>query len=249
MIDANRTNGGNLLVNGKKGTAHLQYTTIYCPHNGECEIKCASQSASYQACRRLEVHSQPTTTSLSIISVKSGNGILGYMTVYCPPSNGITPRCIIQSNYGYYADQLEYTNIYAIEGLNDVSITCSRGGHPISTLCYDVNVENPTIHCTEDYSQNCLLELSPSSNTNWNCKAGGNTICNDYSLHPTAAPSGLLIIIIIHSLMCTLQNRCFARECDAFHSADFIQKAQPQYTFFLFNIQRHQPQHRRLVMN
>lgn len=114
------------------------------------------------------------------------------MNIYCPPSDGITPRCVIIANYGFYADQLEYTKIYAIQGMRDVSLECRRGSAAISTVCYEQNIENPTIFCTPDYSFDCSLVLNPSDNTDWYCSAGGNTVCNNGVIgNQTREPTGI----------------------------------------------------------
>ena len=76
----------------------------------------------------MTVHSQQTTKQLSITSIKGGKLVLASI-IYCPPSNGNDPNCIINLMYNAIynnsnlAVQMKFMKIHTIEGLNDVSLS------------------------------------------------------------------------------------------------------------------------------
>ena len=113
------------------------------------------------------------------------------MNIYCPSSDGITPKCIIDAQNANFVDQIRNMQMYAPQGLNDVLITCDFSGNDISTLCYDEGTANPIIHCTSDFSASCTLQLL-SGYSYWQCQNGANDICNDYTLSPSLSPTGIL---------------------------------------------------------
>ena len=172
---------------GQTGYRHLRWTTIYCPQNGDCDIHCGTMPSSQGACGWMNVFGQETTTSLTITSEHPHNNILIQTNIYCPPSDGITPNCIIDiKSGGVPSGWMESTNIYAIQGLNDVMITCNYSGNAFED-CYNSD-DNPILHCMDNYNSSCELELV-SGYSNWQCVGNDSDICNDYTSPPTSSPT------------------------------------------------------------
>ena len=170
------------MVKGIDGGQQLYGSNIYCPQNGDCEIQCRDEGTSTAVCRYMNVYAQGNTTLLSITSYGSRINSLRNMNIYCPPSmDGYTPRCIINIlSSDDDGNTLSNTNIYAIQGLNDIDIKCNYSMNALnSSSCYSNN-NNPIIHCTENYQQNCSLLLM-SGYSDWECQNGDNDICNDYA--------------------------------------------------------------------
>ena len=131
----------------------------------------------HYGCGGITVYSSNTTKVLSVTNYQNGWYDTVEMNIYCPPSNGISPNCIIDNKRGYA--ELTNSNIYAIQGLTDVYI-------------YG-NSDTVTLFCNENYGKSCLLKPNSAyaATTDWQCQSGNDDICFA-TAPPTPTPPGII---------------------------------------------------------
>eukprot|EP01083_Nonionella_stella_P107624 311920_1 len=171
----------NLVVTGSDFTnlcqtaASCQYYTIQCDEGRPCHIPCIGNAACLKTTIRC-----PTNDVCNVTA--TGFDVLSNAQIYCPETDFATePQCIINvaANHGAYGGSLATMDIYAKGGLtNDVSITCDYASSIDG--CYDSGKdENPNVHCTDDYSANCTIELV-NGFSGWEC-IETDSICYNYA--------------------------------------------------------------------
>eukprot|EP01083_Nonionella_stella_P035072 95820_1 len=155
---------GSLLY---KSAVHTGVTTrnIYCPGNGNrCDIECAGTVG---GCRYTTFHTQPDT-NLHIVS--SGADALRTSKVHCPLNGECTFTAV-----GDAPNMLSGAMIYAVNGLQDVSLTCNYSTGIAN--CYDIAY--PHLACKPDFSVRCNLQLISGYDA-WDCVPHSATaLCSD----------------------------------------------------------------------
>eukprot|EP01084_Bolivina_argentea_P282373 483334_1 len=144
----------NLLRVNASGYYALYSGNILCPQNNYCNITAAGDTTLSRA----------TITGLigSKLFIKAnGYSIMKRATIHCPPDYLPGTKytndaiCDISAD-GNYA--LEFTEIYANEGFNDVKVKCE------SSICYQ-NTNNPFLYCGELLDQLCVLQSGLQNNS------------------------------------------------------------------------------------
>ena len=118
--------GGNLTIKTLRNGWNLFNSSIHCPHNGECNVFCASESVGYAACKAMKVYAQETTSSLHVKAIYGGTSILEQCQVHCSPKGNDCKITVGTVNHNY---QMRLMRIY-VDTLDrdDVSIECDSTG-------------------------------------------------------------------------------------------------------------------------
>eukprot|EP01083_Nonionella_stella_P058886 154142_1 len=194
-INSSSSNGNLTVINIDSSQSDwlLRGTKIYCPNGGSCSVNCAGSVAAYGGCSEMTVYGQHAKR----VYIDTGNGGpygLRWTKIYCPHNSNGTECTIVIQNTGY-SYQMKGMQIYAIDSLNDVSVTCKP---TTTTWCYPVD-DPPIMHYTQDYSWSCTMDLVGQDQ--WNCfdprttyptlepTALPSVAPSGVSLHPSAAPS------------------------------------------------------------
>eukprot|EP01083_Nonionella_stella_P200649 734658_1 len=179
IINASSTIGGNLSVSAINNIQIMRQSKVYCPNNGQCIITCEGT----YACESITVHSQPTTSLLSVTG--TGNNVLSMAVIHCPYNlqPGFSYNCYIEV-YGSYKGMIQLASVFAVESFNDVSIICRNA----SDQCLYNNIDlYPTMHCNVGQ---CHMKLVDGRDDKWECFPSYEK-CNDYhlTLNPTFSPT------------------------------------------------------------
>eukprot|EP01083_Nonionella_stella_P300783 1028620_1 len=194
-INSSSSNGNLTVINIDSSQSDwlLRGTKIYCPNGGSCSVNCAGSVAAYGGCSEMTVYGQHAKR-VYIDTGKGGANGLRWTKIYCPHNSNGTECTIVIQNTGY-SYQMKGMQIYAIDSLNDVSVTCKP---TTTTWCYPVD-DPPIMHYTLDYSWSCTMDLIGQDQ--WNClnpRTSYPTLepttlpsvaPSGVSLHPSAAPS------------------------------------------------------------
>eukprot|EP01083_Nonionella_stella_P003567 10256_1 len=165
--------GGDLSFSGSP-KEHNGKSMIDCPANKRCSIHCGDVYTGHYSCDQAIVNATSSAhLNLTGYSISSGE-------VYCPRSNvrGNTGICNIQMSS---ATGLSGLVIHAVEGYNDVSLSCKDG-----VQCYN-DANPPQISCTAQDESTCVLTATNAAFTEWKC-INESSVCQDY-LIPTYAPT------------------------------------------------------------
>merc|ERR1719242_804156 len=165
------------------GDNACQEADIYCPSNAHCDILCLGGS---DACKEIRVFATDAL-SLSITCEDNHEDEFEqcdeFRGIYCPDNGrGGPPMCSI-TGVGEYSVP-SFMHIYAVEGLNDVTVSGAS------------NVDNIIVHCKADYSDSCVLRYTADYDECFS----GDVSCASYLLpsqpptrgptqHPTRDPS------------------------------------------------------------
>eukprot|EP01084_Bolivina_argentea_P153993 268470_1 len=165
--------GGDLSFSGPQ-KEHNGKSMIDCPANKRCSIHCGDVYTGHYSCDQAIVNATSSAhLNLTGYSISSGE-------VYCPRNNvrGNTGVCNIEMSS---ANGLSGLVIHAVEGYNDIVLSCKDG-----IQCYSV-ANPPQISCTAQGDSTCVLTASNAAFTEWKC-INESSVCQDY-LIPTYAPT------------------------------------------------------------
>eukprot|EP01084_Bolivina_argentea_P051857 95344_1 len=187
FINGTLMDGGNLLLHiGPKTIAAMQYSSIYCPTNGDCNITHVSREAYQYALRGSNIVAQPTT-NLLYIKVSSSHA-LSDAYVLCPETNA----CIIHA-IGSGETMIRNLHIYSVESFNNVRLICNYSTS-VTSNCYYINTP-PVMHCTESFVSSCQLHLVNGTYNNFHCIDNHSQCSGGYEKNTT-------IYNNIHSIFC-----------------------------------------------
>eukprot|EP01083_Nonionella_stella_P061985 161290_1 len=154
---------------------------INCPYQAECNILCGNDADGSQHTCYYNINAQ-NASILNMEVLPSTTKTSGLNNVRCPIDGirGNTNTCNI---FGYNPNSkrlLEDVRIYAVEGLNDVNLTCIGP-------CFTQT--NPRIYCKEGFDDWCTItSISDDHFNNWQCVEDNHADCENY-LYPTDVPT------------------------------------------------------------
>eukprot|EP01083_Nonionella_stella_P115721 343374_1 len=162
-INATGMMDGGLVVEDTRST------TVHCPGNeNECIVRCGDYG-----CADTTLYTQHDTARLDITA--SGMESLKSSIIYCP-TNGV---CSIQTTASNSAnDTLSNAGIYAVDGLDDVSFSCTYTND--ASECYEID-NPPQLFCKENYESSCEISLESGYNE-WQCADTAVDICDNSTL-------------------------------------------------------------------
>eukprot|EP01084_Bolivina_argentea_P061534 112471_1 len=157
------------------GSNSCASSTINCPSNYQCTIDCSNTAACYD----VTVYAQHSS-KLEFTDCKSGafDYTCSDMTVYCPPNINGNKKCIIPGDNAMGGKHEPYMQFYAINGWNDIDFSGYTGS----------SNRRGTMHCTNDYSQSCSID-SNSVTPYWTCTNENNICMHPPTPQPTTMPT------------------------------------------------------------
>eukprot|EP01083_Nonionella_stella_P184805 672171_1 len=164
--------GGDLSFSGPQ-KEHNGKSIIDCPANRQCSINCGYVYNQFSCDQAIVNASASSRLNLTGHSISSGE-------VYCPRNNvrGNTGACHIEMSS---ANGLSGVVIHAVEGYNDIDLSCKDG-----IQCYS-DANPPKISCTAQDDSSCALTATNAAFTEWKC-VDESSVCQDY-LIPTYDPT------------------------------------------------------------
>eukprot|EP01083_Nonionella_stella_P026072 71789_1 len=198
--------GGTFNLHSTGSDSQTIGAKVYCPLRGQCSVLCHENHQASGGCKGLTIYA---TNSSYLYVYAWGAYALNDVTIYCPDTFGFEEHvtsCVIDVEFNvahktYH--KLENTQIYNIEGLNHLNISCALTDDVAESILDGCNAEgdymSPDLHCGTNDDMSCTL--ASDDGKSWNCVSDSfctswrypdSFVSDDPTNYPTKTPTNYL---------------------------------------------------------